>query len=244
MMKTHFLANEERTLILNTPSLLKEDNFYINILRIPEVLSRLRQYREILSENDLDIPIWVYCITQNGKSLKEGPEISVLSLIVSLGLFDRYLAKQGWPQYFVGLNPLVSIIAGEDTFEEVVLALASGCYKSQSSLFLYKVNSYINSKTNTSYLTSLKKLHSSASLEKTMDYLGNRYEEDEIEKERIVQFLGPNEQKLKQRVEEFLDLYVHDFLEGDEGLRWLWPLWKKTQIRVSKYYYNNYGHGN
>ena len=243
MVQSHFLSKEERTLILNTPSLLNEDNFYINMFRIPEVLNRLRQYREILSENNMDIPVWVYCITQNTESLKKGPQLSVLSLIVSLGLFDRYLAKQGWPQYFVGLNPMVSIIAGEDTFEEAVLNLTNGHCKGSDLLFLYKVNSYINSKTNTSYLTSLRKLHSSSSLEKIMDYLGNRYEEDEIEKDRVVQFLGPNEQGLKQRLEESLNLYVQDFLEGDEGLRWLWPLWKKTQIRVRKYYYDDYEHG-
>lgn len=239
-MKSHLLTEEERVLILNTPSSLKEDNFYISMFRIPEVLNRLRQYREILSENNLNIPVWVYCITQEVKSLTGSPKVSVLNLIVSLGLFDRYIAKQGWPHYLVGFNPLMSIITGEDTFEEAALMLTAGHSDSCGELFLYKVSSYINSKTETSYLTSLKKVRGACSLEKIMSYLGNRYEGGEAD--QVVQFLGPNEQELKQRIESF-NLYVQDFLEGDEGLRWLWPLWKKTQIRNWRHSHGDYGRG-
>ena len=175
-MSSRFLATEEKVLVLNTPSSLKENNFYINMFRIPEVLNRLRQYREILSENDLNIPVWVYCITQDVKTLTGSPRTSVLNLIVSLGLFDRYVAKQGWPHYLVGFNPLMSIITGEDTFEETALMLTASHSDSCGELFLYKVSSYINSKTNTSYLAGMKKIRGSCSLEKIMDYLSNRYE--------------------------------------------------------------------
>ena len=239
MIQKHFLATEERILILNTPSSLREDNFYINMFRIPEILSRLRQYREILSENSLDIPIWVYCITQDIKTLKGSPRPSVLNLIVNLGLFDRYLAKQGWPRYLVGCHPLIALITGEDTFEQTALDLTKGRAVRRDSLFLYKINSYINSKTNTSYLTSLKKLRSGGSLEKIMDYLKNRYESESPETDQIVQFLGPNKQELKQRIESF-NLYIQDFLEADEGLRWLWPIWKKAEIQASKQHYTGF----
>ena len=241
MIQNQFLREEQRVLILNTPS-LQENNFYVNMFRIPEVLNRLRQYREILSDNGLSIPVWVYCITQDVKTLKGSPRLSVLNLIVSLGLFDRYLTKQGWPYYLVGCNPLLPVITGEGTFEEAVLTLTKGHYKKCGELFLYKINSYVNSKTNTSYLTSLKKLRSASSFEKIMDYIGNRYEEDTAGAEQVVQFLGPNEQDLKQRIEESLNIYVQDFLEGDEGLRWLWPIWKKMQIRGRKQCHN-YGQG-
>lgn len=233
MLQKHCLSTEERILILNTPFSLRERNFYIDLFRIPEVLSRLRQYREILSENNLDIPIWVYCLTQDIKSLKGSPRAAVLNLIVSLGLFDRYLAKQGWPRYLIGYHPLLALITGEITFEQSALDLTKGRADYEESLFLYKISSYVNSKTNTSYLTSLKKLRSCQSLEKIMNYLKNHHEAKISPTEQIVQFLGPNRQDLKQRIESF-ELYVQDFLEADEGLRWLWPIWKKTQIHASK----------
>ena len=241
MIQNQFLKEEKRVLILNAPS-LQENDFFVSIFRIPEVLNRLRQYREILSENDLSIPVWVYCITQDAKTLKGSPQFSSLNLIVSLGLFDRYLTKQGWPDCLVGCNPLLSVITGEDTFEEAILALTKGHYNKYGELSVYKINSYVNSKTNTSYLTSLKKLRSASSFEKIMDYIGNRYEDDTTETEQVVQFLGPNEQELKQRIEESLNIYVQDFLEGDEGLRWLWPIWKKMQIRDNRQSHN-YGQG-
>ena len=225
MTPKRFFSTKERVLIL-TP-LFWEDNFYINMFRIPEVLSRLRQYREILSENSLDIPLWVYGISREMKEVKGVPQPSILNLIVNLGLFDRYLAKQGWPRYLIGRRPLTGLIAGEDTFEQAVLNLTKERPHREASLCLYKINSYINSKTNTSYLTSLKKLGGGDSLEKIMDYLKNRYETESPHLERIVQFLGPNKQGLKRLIESF-NLYVQDFLEADEGLRWLWPLWKKS----------------
>ena len=66
-------------LILNRPHVITENNFYIDIFRIPEVLNRLRQYREILSENNMNIPIWVYCLTQDIKSLMGSPQPYVLN---------------------------------------------------------------------------------------------------------------------------------------------------------------------
>lgn len=221
----------ESVLILNRPNVITENNFYIDIFRIPEVLNRLRQYREILNENDMNIPIWVYCLTQDIKSLMGSPQPFVLNFLISLGLFDRYIAKKGWPQYILGSDPLMSVIACEVSFEEQALLLTNGYCQESADLQLYKANSYYNNKTGSFCLTSLKRKYRSHSLKSMLDFLKQRNQGEDSLVDLIFQLLSPHEEDFTDDLKLY-GLFPKEFLEWDQDLRWLWPIWKKTQMQV------------
>ena len=226
MIKANLLDLNKRVLILNRPAILGRNNFYISLCKIPEVLNRLCQYRELLSDNEMNIPLWVYCMTQNLKDVKEAPPPpAILNFIVNLGLFDRYIAKQGWPDYIIGYRPLISAVAGEESFEGISMLITHGYKWNEEDFSLYKIHSYYNTKTDTSSLTSLKKVNASPFFRKILDGLF----QEESDQSLVFQLLSPNEQYLRYQLES-LHLTVRDFLEDDGGLRWLWPLWKRAQL--------------
>ena len=229
MIKTNLLDLNKRVLILNRPAVLNRNDFYINLCKIPEVLSRLCQYRELLSDNEMNIPLWVYCMTQNLTDIKDIPQSTIFNFIVNLGLFDRYIAKRGWPDYIIGHRPLISSVTGEESFEGISMLLTHGYKWNEEDFSIYKVHSYYNTKTETSSLTSLKKVNVSPYFRKILDGLF----QEESHNSLVFQLLSPNEQYLRYQLES-LHLTVRDFLEDDAGLRWLWPLWKRAQLACVK----------
>ena len=183
------LGGDDSVLILNPPSFLNERDFYLKMLRVPETVSRLRQYRDILRARRLPLPLWLYGAngpfftekTGRKAGLQAVPEAgfdcppgdSALNLIVSLALFDRCIAKQGWPRYLVGaFGPLLSVVTGEETFEEAVLAgFSTKTSAVRPSFGIYKVYSYKSERTQISYLTRLKKLKTASCLEDILFFL-------------------------------------------------------------------------
>ena len=214
-------------LVLNKPFLMTENDFYVSVFRIPETLSRLRQYRELLIQNNMNVPVWVYCLTQEIRTLMGSPQPAILNFLVSLGLFDRYVAKHGWPDYMAGFDPLVGLIAGETTFEEQALLLTKRNYRESGEWLLYKVNSYYNSGSGSFCLTSLKQKQLSYKLRDILGFLKN--EGEEKGEERVFQFLAPHEQGLEGDFGSCGIAPMH-FLEKDRGLEWLWPIWQRAQI--------------
>lgn len=217
-------------LILNKPGVITDNNFYVEIFRIPEVLNRLRQYREILNENSMRIPVWVYCLTQDIKSLMGSPQPLVLHFLINLGLFDRYVGRNGWPFYMVGSDPLVSVIAGEISFEEQVLLLTNGYYQEGKELQLYQASSYYNNQTGSFHLTSLKKRQKSGFLRDIVVYLQKKLRKSEKFSDWDFQWLSPHEDVFGDDLKSY-GIFPKDFLEQDQDLNWLWPLWKRTQMR-------------
>ena len=229
MIKANLLDLNKRVLILNRPAVLNRNDFHLSLCKIPEVLSRLCQYRELLSDNEMNIPLWVYCMTQNLKEMKDVPQPAIFNFIVNLGLFDRYIAKQGWPDYIIGYRPLISAVTGEESFEGISMLLTHGYKWNEEDFSLYKVHSYYNTKTDMSSLTSLKKVNVSPFFRKILDGLF----QEESNNSLVFQLLSPNEQHLRYQLES-LRLIVRDFLEDDAGLKWLWPLWKRAQLACVK----------
>ena len=229
MIKANLPDLNKRVLILNRPADLNLNNFYMSLCKIPEVLNRLCQYRELLAENEMDIPLWIYCLTQDSGNIKDAPRSDILNFTVNSGLFDRYISRQGWPDYIIGSRPLSSTVAGEESFEGISLLLTHGCKWNEEDLALYKVYSYYNTKTETSSLTGLKKVNVSPFFGKILNTLF----QDESENSLVFQLLSPDEQNLKAQLES-LHLTVKDFLEEDSGLKWLWPLWKRAQLASVK----------
>ncbi len=230
-MKIQNTFHEIRSvLILNRPNVITSNNFYMEVFRIPEVLSRLQQYREALSENDMNIPIWVYCLTQDIKSLMGSPQPFVLNFLINLGLFDRWIARNSWPQYIVGSDILMSVITGEISFEEQALLLSNGYCQESGELHLYKASSYYNSQMGAFCLTNLKKKQASCSLKKILTDLKQKFKMDDTGGDWQFQLLAPHDNDFIEELKSY-GIFPKDFLERDQALKWLWPIWKRTQMQ-------------
>ena len=213
-------------MVVNKPSVLTRNNFYISIFKIPEVLNRLRLYRQLLQKHHINIPIWVYCLTQDIKTLRGTPHPEVVNFLVSLGLFDRYVSKKGWPDYLIGSHPFASVVSGESTFEDMALNLSKPSYNYEEDLFLMKTKSYYDSRIKNYCLTSLKFQMQSIELESILEFIDKDRDEDSP---FIYQLLNPHETEFFYILKSF-SIYPREFLEWDSELKWLWPIWKKTQI--------------
>ncbi len=218
------ISEKHSVLILNKPQILTKNNFYIKLFKVPEVLNRLRQYRELLSQNDINIPVWVYCLTQDITTLRGTPQTEVVHFLVSMGLYDRYTSKMGWSDYILGSSSLISVISGENSFENELLDLTVH-RKSQHILSLIKTKSYYNTRTKKFCLTSLKVKMQSYSFKDILEHL----ESDEEVVSKIYRFLCPHEDALLNYMKS-IDISPRDFLEYDGNFRWLWPIWKRTQL--------------
>ena len=231
-MKHHENLYETGTvLILNRPQVPINSKLYMEMVRIPEVLSRLRQYREILNKNDMYVPVWLYCLIQDIRSLKGSPQFYILSFLINMGLFDRWIARSGWPHYFIGSDPLISTVTGEISFEEQVLLLNRGYEQSLPQFQLYKAASYYNRQTASFCLTQLKRKKASYSLKDILVYFREKVQKEECIEEWVFQLLAPHELDIMEGLET-CGVFPKDFLEKDQELKWLWPVWKKSQIDI------------
>jgi len=213
-------------LVLNKAQSLISNDFYIHLFKIPEVFSRLRNYRELLSQNQIHIPIWVYCLTQDIHTLRGTPQPEIVNFLISMGLYDRYISKIGWPDYVLGSGSLISVISQENNFENEALELTMN-RKMPQEFSLIKIRSYYQKATKDFRLTNIHRELQSYSLTKIVKYL---------EKKRklpiVTRFLCPHKEDVLQHMES-MGLCPRDFVEYDEDLKWLWPIWKKTQIDQS-----------
>ena len=220
-------------LILNRLNLIKKGHFYMDLFRIPEVLNRLRQYKDLLNENHIRVPLWVYGLNQGIKSLTDGLRPSILNLITGLGLFDRWTNKNGWPRYIVGADPLISLITGELNFEEPALLSAKKSFLEGGKLYLYKAGSYYNKQTESFCLTSLKQKQTESSLKEILNSLKETFKKNNEDMEEwIFQLLSPHEEGLMDDLKS-QGVFPRDFMEWDQDLKWLWPVWKKAQMQIS-----------
>ena len=181
----------------------------------------------------MQIPLWVYCLTQDIKSLMGSPQPFVLNFLINLGLFERWIAKNGWPQYIVGSDPLMSVIAGEISFEEQAVLLSNGYCQESTKIQLYQASSYYNNHTGSFCLTNLRKRQISHSLKEILIYLKQTFKKNENWTDWFFQLLSPHEESFMDDLKSY-GLFPRDFLERDQALKWLWPIWKKTQMQHLK----------
>ena len=218
-------------LILNRPNITKNDSFYKDLFRIPEILNRLRQYRDLLSENNIPVPLWVYGLNQGIKSLADRPQASVLNLLTGLGLFDRWTSKNGWPRYIIGSDPFIPLITGERNFEEHILLSSKGSYREDSQLYLYKAGSYYNSHTESFYLASLHQKGAGSSLKEILSNWRQALKKNNQDAEEwIFQLLSPHEEGIVEDLKRQA-VSPRDFMEWNQDLKWLWPVWKRAQMQ-------------
>ena len=215
-------------LILNKVYNVRDNPFCFQLFRIPEVLNRLKQYREVLNEKGINVPLWVYSLIQDLKILTENHQSFALNFLINLGFFDRYISYRGWPQYIIGSDPLMSVLVGEVSFKEQALLLSHGYSQDSSKLQLYQVSSYYNKQTDSFCLNSLTKLEAGHTIEEFLEYFKTYLKKDWGS--WFFQLLSPHEEEFRLELKS-KGIFARDFLEFDSSLKWLWPSWKKLQLK-------------
>lgn len=97
-----------------------------NVVRIPEVISRVKMAQEItnnLGESACFSEDFFTTLTSDNSVYNKNIKLkSVLNCIVQLGLYDRYIKKFGRPDFLLGdingESPL-NVVIGESTFESL-----------------------------------------------------------------------------------------------------------------------------
>lgn len=97
-----------------------------NVIRIPEVINKIKQAGEVLTSLGQDgcftAELFTTLASDNATYSKNIKLKSVLNCIVQLGLFDRYTSKFGKPNFLLGdINgdsPL-NIVLGKSSFESL-----------------------------------------------------------------------------------------------------------------------------
>ncbi len=98
----------------------------INSVRIPEVLSRIKQAEKIWS--DAGLPFFDFINFIGSENIRFYANIKFKSLavaVVQVGLFDRYLKNNQDPHYLIGNkvgDSALMYLSGETTFPELVLS--------------------------------------------------------------------------------------------------------------------------
>ncbi|MDE0092191.1 MAG: hypothetical protein OXN83_02765, partial [Oligoflexia bacterium] len=103
-----------------------------------------------------------------------------------------------------------------------------GYSQSGSKLQLYKASSYYNKQTGSFCLNSLTKLKTGHTMEEFLEYLKISLKTDW--ESYFFQLLSPHDIEFINDL-QYKGVFPKDFLESDSSLNWLWPLWKKIQLR-------------
>lgn len=95
-----------------------------NVIRIPQVIQRIRQAQKIWDQSDQPgFDIANFIASEDAVFLSNIKLKSLAAAIVQVGLYDRYCECFSPPQYVVGNgkgDSVVRVIAGEVSFEEMV----------------------------------------------------------------------------------------------------------------------------
>ncbi|MCB0362641.1 MAG: hypothetical protein KDD35_07960, partial [Bdellovibrionales bacterium] len=95
-----------------------------NVVRIPEVASRLLEAQEYWDKGGgRDFDLFNFVSSDDQTFLSNIRKKSLASAVVQLGLYDRYLRHHPVPQIFVGNSngdPALLVVAGVWNFQELV----------------------------------------------------------------------------------------------------------------------------
>lgn len=221
-------------LILNKPHAITNEYFYTSIFRIPEVLRRLLQYREILKSHNLDIPLWAYGLIQDSSELMRSFQYVFVNFVISIGLLDRYIQNQSWPQYIIGSADLIDVVFGKTSFENQISTYLNNKTLKTNQWTLQQITTGHNDKSRNRLITA-NTIGKYAGLKDSLEYFKNNKNKNNTSYFKYFTFklLNPHNEETNDQLEAY-DLFSQEFLEWDQDLKWLWPVWKKAQIKSLK----------
>ncbi len=110
--------------VLGDISVLDKRKIREAVIRIPEVVVRVRQAQDIIDTLETSSVDLFTCLSLEDSSFTQlGTVRSILVSAVQLGLYDRFIKKNGKPQYILGLKgslPLLNTLAGSSELSNLM----------------------------------------------------------------------------------------------------------------------------
>ena len=116
-------------------------NMFIHCSRIPDIMVHVVKIREIYRRHKIPAPAYLFGLPSEKGSLagsnlaSSDRNFHLMSFVVSLGLYDRFLRLRGLPDLLIGGSPALLVSARVKNYEKTVIRMicsAEGWAGSQS----------------------------------------------------------------------------------------------------------------
>ena len=95
-------------------------------IRVPEVMERVIEARQILNIHRWPVPIWMMALMDKGEDVNIPSHLYFMSFLLSMGFYDRLCRLFGVPRFLMGFAPAVCVCAEVKNFEKTVMEMAAG----------------------------------------------------------------------------------------------------------------------
>ena len=229
--------------VFNGISALDFEELRANAIRIPEVLSRVRQAQKIWGDAGLPSFDFVNFIGSENKVFYANIKFkSLAAAIVQIGLYERYVKKNKEPSILLGTktgdSPMM-YMAGDVTYPELVLSSQAACSMGQG--YTMPPSQKLSASVNVSQLSAyqLGDEVTEIILEKvslSQDVLSSLIR-NIIDKHKVKKFInigpGSNFASLKSQF-TMEDLLFLESVDCDPMLSWFWKHLNPLEFQVAQ----------
>ena len=196
-------------------AVLKSNDMFLHCSRIPDVMNRTIRAREILKRYRIKPPAWMFGLAEKGEVFSSPVHLRLMSFLISVGLYDRLIRKNGAPDFLIGSSQALLVSARIKTFEKSVIKLFCGWQLRQDGLRVYQ------KKPNGALRFSL--LHFSESIEEgALQKMAKKHKVG-----RCI-LISPSSYSAQQK--NTVALKVESLIEKDSQLSWFWPVLRQKQL--------------
>ncbi len=213
-----------------------------NVIRIPEVSARIREAQEVWEAlTHSNFSFYNFLLSEDTTYLSNIKIKSLITSIVQVGLYDRYVRKFGLPDYVVGAvngdSPLM-VCLGKITFEDMILssqaakpslplmAVPKEGQPVLAGVSLTEVGIFCRNRESNQFE---REVHNQRDLAKIINFL--------IEDRRVTKLtnIGPGTFSLESFKEELAmrDVQIVESIDADPMLSWFWVDTQKGHCPIS-----------
>lgn len=224
-----------------------------NVCRIPEVVSRIRAAQSFIdAQTELELDVLNFIGSDDKTFLNHIRFKSLAACIVQVGLYDRYLTRNKFPQFFIGNingDSAMKVACGVMSFEHMLKnSTAFGETDSQESVqgvvALQAGSEPVLSGFSLTEYAVFKRLPEEEIVEDAAPYVRLEIEPmavdkiihklvDEEELKKVVN-IGPGNLLVSRTSEDLIleQLTILESIDLDPMLSWFWPSLKESSIAV------------
>ena len=213
-MKKVNKKNTHKTAALFDDFAVQSSDIFIHCSRIPDVMTCIVKAREVLKRYKISPPIWMFGLTHKGEKPKSPEQLSLMSFLISVGLYNRLVRLVGVPYFLIGNSSALLVSAKVRTFEKMVVNTFCGV-ELKNSLRVYQKKM--------GNMPQFSLLHFSERGGSTS--LHSIIKEYEIDRCILI---SPSSCDIVQK--KNITSSVEGLIEMDPQLAWFWPILKRNQI--------------
>ena len=116
------------------------NELFVQYSRVPEVAFNISKAKEVLEKYKITPPAWMFNLLDT-KDLLSQEERELMSFLVDLSLYDRFLSQEEFsPNLLIGFSPVVYVATQVKTFEKTVIDIFCSVVSPPPSLRVYQIN--------------------------------------------------------------------------------------------------------